>query len=323
MDLRQLRSFVCIIECGSVSRAAELLRISQPSLSIQIRKLEEELGVDLLVRHPRGVTPTDLGLVFCDHARNILRDVDHARDAVRSRASSPVGRISLGLPTSACRGLSVPLLKAMKARYPDISVHIVEGMTGSLDEWIQLGRLDVALLYDHRAYEHIAWSEVITEDLQLQAPRGSRAARRKAIPFRELAGLPLVLPGRPNVLRTLIEQIASRLDVKLTATDCDSLPAIRQLVMTGSLTIMPPFAMAEEIERGEMVAIPITAPIPSWQLSIVVSQRTAHVRASQAVAEVMAGVIADLVKRRVWRARLSIAGAGSAPVATSIAAEGG
>jgi DNA-binding transcriptional LysR family regulator len=305
VDLRQLRSFVSVVECGSVSRAAELLRISQPSLSIQVRGLEDELGVDLLVRHPRGVTPTDIGLVFCDHARNILRDVDHARDAIRSQVSSPVGRVSLGLPTSACRGLSVPLLSAMKQRYPNISVHVVEGMTGTLDEWIQLGRLDVALLYNHRAYEHMAWNEVITEELQLHVPRGSRLARRKSIPFRELAHLPLVLPGRPNVLRALIEQIASRIDIRLTAADCDSLPAIRQLVLAGSPTIMPPFAMAEEIGRGEMVAIPITAPKPTWELSIVVSQRTVHARASRIVAEVMASVITDLVKRRTWRARLS------------------
>src|ERR1700712_1333440 len=75
MDLRQLRYFAQIAESGNVSRAAEVLRIAQPSLSQQMRNLEEELGIELLFRHARGVTPTELGLKFYEHARRILQEV--------------------------------------------------------------------------------------------------------------------------------------------------------------------------------------------------------------------------------------------------------
>ena len=108
MDLRQLRYFTQIAESGNVSRAAEVLRIAQPSLSQQMRNLEDELGVELLFRHARGVTPTELGLKFYEHARRILQEVERAKEVVRSQATSPSGRISVGLPTSACRGLSLP-----------------------------------------------------------------------------------------------------------------------------------------------------------------------------------------------------------------------
>lgn len=304
MDFRQLRYFVQIVESGSLSRASEILRIAQPSLSIHLRSLEQELGVELLVRHPRGVTANEFGMIFADHARKILREVERSREVLRSRAASPVGKISVGLPTTACRGLSLPLVRAIANRFPDISVHIVEAMTGSLDEWIQMGRLDVALLYDHRAFEHVAWTEMMGEDLMLLVPANAPHASRSSIPFSDLASLSLVVPGRPNVLRTVIEQIAARLDTILQTTDCDSLPAIRQFVRAGYATVMPHFAMIEEIERGEMIAIPIIDPCPSWRLSVVVSQRTLNLRASEVVAETLADVIAQLVEGGQWRATL-------------------
>ena len=105
MDVKQMRYFVQIVESGSLSKAASQLHIAQPSLSQQLKGLEDELGVELLVRHPRGVTPTDLGMLFCDHARSILKDIDRAKEIVQTRARNPVGRVSVGLPTSACRGL--------------------------------------------------------------------------------------------------------------------------------------------------------------------------------------------------------------------------
>lgn len=304
MDLRQLRYFVQIVESGSLSRAAEILRIAQPSLSIHIRSLEEEFGVELLLRHPRGVTATESGILLCDHARKILREVERSRDILHSHAVNPVGKVSVGLPTSACRGLSLPLVQAVAERYPGIAIHIVEAMTGSLDEWIQMGRLDVALLYDHRAFEHVAWTEMMGEDLMLQVAPRSAMAERTSVRFADLAGMPLVIPGRPNVLRTLLEQIAARLEMTLTATDCDSLPGIKQLVRSGFATVMPHFAMTEEIERGEIVSVAIEDPVPSWRLSVVLSQRTLNLRASEMVAEVLAVVIAQLVESGAWRARL-------------------
>ena len=307
MDFRQLRYFAQIAESGNVSRAAEVLRIAQPSLSQQMRNLEDELGVPLLFRHARGVTPTELGLKFYEHARRILQEVERAKEVMRSQATSPSGRISVGLPTSACRGLSLPLHRTIAEALPDIGLHIVEAMSGTLDEWIQSGRLDVALLYDHKAFEHVAWTEMMVEDLTFVVSAAHPLAARHEIPFAQVfrQALPVVLPGRPNVLRTVIEQLAARHDVTPVATDCESLPAIAELVHARVFAaIMPHFAFAREIERGEMVAIPIVDPTPSWRLSVVVSQRTLNARGSEAVAEVLAGVIGDLVERSIWRARL-------------------
>jgi LysR family nitrogen assimilation transcriptional regulator len=308
MDLRQLKYFVQIAETGNFSRAAEVLRIAQPSLSQQIKSLEGELGVQLFVRHARGVTATEQGQQLYDHARRILQEIDDAKGILRSQTSDPTGRVSVGLPTSACRGLSLPLFRVMAERLPNITLHLVEAMTGYLDELIQAGRLDVALLYDHKAFEHVAWTEMITEDLMLFVSAKSPMAKRRSISFRKVFDFPVVLPGRPNVLRIVIEQLAARHDIVPNVKDCDSLPAIAKLVCDAQfMAVMPHFAFVDEMARGEMVAIPIVDPIPSWTLSVVVSQRTMHSRASEAVARMMADLIGDMVKQGTWRAKLRAA----------------
>ncbi|QRG06353.1 LysR family transcriptional regulator [Xanthobacter dioxanivorans] len=305
MDIRQLKYFVQIAESGNFSRAAEVLRIAQPSLSQQMKNLEEELGVGLLLRHARGVTLTELGQQLYDHARRILQEVDRVKDVVRSSSLNPSGRVSVGLPTSACRGLGLPLIQALAERQPNISLHVVEAMTGYLDDFLQHGRLDVALLYDHKAFEHVAWTEMMVEELMLFVPPGHPLAEQGSVSFREMFDWPIVLPGAPNVMRTVIEQFAARHDVVPAAMACDSLPTIARLVRSGrALGVMPHFAFMDEMERGEMTAVPILDPTPSWRLSVVVSQRSMNPRGSEAVAKVMADVIAAMVDSGTWRARL-------------------
>src|SRR5258708_10647736 len=305
MDVRQLKYFVQIAESGNFSRAAEVLRIAQPSLSQQIKSLEEELGVKLLVRHAKGVTATEYGHQLYDHARRILQEIDHAKDSVRSQASDPSGRVSVGLPTSACRGLSLPLFRAMADRLPNVTLHLVEAMTGYLDELIQAGRLDVALLYDHKAFEHVAWTEMMTEDLMLFVPRSSPVAKRKSVTFRKLFDFPIVLPGRPNVLRTVIERLAARHDITPAIKDCDSLPAIAKLICNSNyMAIMPHSAFIDEMARGEMVAIPILDPVPSWTLAVVVLQRTMNTRGSEADARGLADLIPELVEQSDCRGKV-------------------
>jgi LysR family nitrogen assimilation transcriptional regulator len=307
MDFRQLRSLVYVADCGSLSRAAEMLRTSQPSLSQQIKHLEAELGVELLHRHARGVTLTELGHAFCAHARTILKDVDRAKEAIIARSESPAGKVSVGLPTSACRGIAPQLIRIVSDKYPNISLHILEGMTGTLDEWVQLGRLDVALLYDRKAFANIEPIEIMLEDLMLMAGTGNPILQRAEIQFSELQALPIVLPSNQHVIRNLIERLAARENIVLNRVmDCDSLPGIIQLVRNGGyMTVMPHFALLEEINRGEVKAVAITNPTPFWRLSTIVSQRTINSRSAQVVAKTLVETIRTLVADGIWRARLN------------------
>ncbi|MCB5204612.1 LysR family transcriptional regulator [Neorhizobium sp. T786] len=305
MDLRQLRYFLQIAEAGSFSRAAELLHVAQPSLSQHIINLEEELGVPLLIRHPRGVTPTDFGHLLSEHARTILRDVERSRHSMLNAGENPSGEVTVGLPTSACRGLSVPLIAAAARQYPSISIHIVEAMTGSLEEWVQAGRIDVALLYDRRAFENLEMNDVMTEELRLIVQAAHPLAAARAVTFREASTLPLVLPATPNVIRSLVDRHAIRSDLELNiALNCDSLAAITELVHAGHATLYPSFPMSREIERGEFVAIPVVDPTPKWDLSVVLSKKTSNVRAASAAAQLVGEVARNLVRCGKWDAQL-------------------
>ncbi len=305
MDLRQLKYFVQIAENNSFSRAAEVLRIAQPSLSQQMKNLEQDLGAELLVRHARGVALTEKGQQLYDHAMRILQEVERARDVVQASTLTPSGRVSVGLPTSAGRGLSLPLIRAVREACPNVTIHLVEAMTSFLDEYLQQGRLDVCLLYNHKPFEHVAWTEMIAEDLMAITTPGHPIAAGDAIPLEQLSAYPLVVPGRPNVLRAVMERSAALKDLEIYAIDCDSLPAIGRMVREeGAVAVMPHFAFSEEIRSGLMTAVAITEPTPSWRLSVVVSQRSMNVRGSEAVARCLAQVIADMVDAGDWRARL-------------------
>lgn len=305
MDFRQLKYFVQIADNNSFSRAAEVLRIAQPSLSQQMKNLEQELGAELLVRHARGVALTEKGQQLYDHAMRIIREVERARDVVRSDTASPHGRVTVGLPTSAARGLSLPLVRAVREAHPRVTIHLIEAMTAVLDEYLQQGRLDVCLLYNHKAFENVAWTEMIAEDLMAIVAPGHPLAARDSVTMAELAAHPLVLPGSPNVLRTVMERSAALCDQHLQGVDCDSLPAIGRMVCEeGAICVMPHFAFSRELERGEMRAVPILDPTPSWRLSVVVSQRSMNIRGAEAVAQILAGVISSMVDAGAWRARL-------------------
>lgn len=305
MDLRQLRYFMQVVEAGSISRAAEALHIVQPSLSLQVKSLEDELGVALLIRHVRGVTPTDQGRILYDHARRILREVERAKEILQLSATSPTGQISIGLPTSACRGLAIHLLLAAREQYPGLSLHVVEAMTGALGLLVDSGKLDVALIYDNKASENVAWTEMMTEDLMLIVHRSSPLAAQGEVEFDVLASAPLALPGRSNVLRNVLERHAARQDIEFKAVvDCDSLPTLIKLARSGSATVLPHFAVSEELTQSELVAVPIVNPTPFWRLSVILSKRTLNVPGAQAVAQLMAETIRSLVKAGTWRARM-------------------
>lgn len=198
----------------------------------------------------------------------------------------------------------MPLYNAVRQKQPNIVLHIVEAVTSHLDDYIHSGGIDVALLYDHKPFERVAWTESIQEDLMLFVAPSSPLAGLPSIRFRELVDIPLIMPGRRNVLRQVMEQAAARHDGRLKVLDCDSFTAITKMVCCGEYAaIMPHFAFMEEISRNMVVAIPIFDPTPAWRLSVVVSPRTLNQRGSAAVAVVMADVISSLIEDGTWRAR--------------------
>jgi len=165
MELRQLRYFVRVVELGSMGRAAQDLGVVTSALSQQISRLEGELSTRLLQRGPAGVRPTDAGLAFLRQAQLALR---HADDAVQAAQQARLsGHVSLGLAPSTSAVLALPLLAAMRERYPSVRVHLVESLSGNLASMLNARQLDLAVLFETASARRWSVSPLLEEKLFL------------------------------------------------------------------------------------------------------------------------------------------------------------
>jgi len=147
MELRQFRYFAAVAEESHITRAAERLGIQQPPLSQQIKALEEELGIQLFRRKPRGVELTDAGKAFYSDARDILERVENALVRAKRTARGEQGRLSVGFTSSAPHNPIVPgLIREFQRAWPGVSLELVEDGTGILAEAVQAERIDVAFV---------------------------------------------------------------------------------------------------------------------------------------------------------------------------------
>ena len=143
MDLRQIRSFAAVIEEGSINRAAERLRCAQPSVSVQMRHLEQELGLTLLDRKARGVSPTPAGERFYTDCLKILGDVETARQRMTDWSREVSGALAAGIIPTISKGALHKVLPAYANEYPNVEIRIAEAYSGTLTEWVLKGELDL------------------------------------------------------------------------------------------------------------------------------------------------------------------------------------
>src|SRR3990167_8797769 len=145
MELRQLRYFLAVLEHKSLGRAALELGIGTSALSQQISKLENELSTRLLSRTTTGVVPTNAGVAFQHHAQLTLRQAENAVQAAQRGRMS--GYVSVGLPPTTASVLALPLISAMREKYPDILLHLVESLSGHIATQLNARQLDLAVLF--------------------------------------------------------------------------------------------------------------------------------------------------------------------------------
>ena len=250
MELRQLRYFVKVVEVGSISRAALDLDLVQSALSQQITRLEGELSTRLLKRTPQGVTPTEAGVAFFREAQLTLR---HAQQAVRSAQRARLtGTVSVGLAPTTAAVLGLPLMHAMRERYPDVRLHMVESLSGHLSDMLNARQLDLAVLFDSpiSASQHLQtarrWSvwPLIEEDIFLIAARSTRPAKSpQSLCMSDLAQEPLILPTGPHGLRSTLDAAFARAQVTPQVTlEIDSLSMLMDAVKAGLGGTLQPWA---------------------------------------------------------------------------------
>jgi len=214
MDLRQLSYYVRIVELGSLTKAATVLRIAQPALGAQIRKLELEFGAQLLTRHSRGVEPTEVGRVLFEHAKVLLAEAENTKNVIHDLKGPPRGHVSLGLPPIV-HSLPISIIKRCTSEYPEVSLTIVEEFSSFLVEWIEDGRLDMACAYVDSIPREMSGERLLREDFLFVGSPKLITDDKETISFVEMARYPLILPGTENSLRRLLRDAAQRHGVSL------------------------------------------------------------------------------------------------------------
>jgi len=235
MDLKQLEYFVHVAEFGSFTRAASFLSIAQPALSRQVRSLEVELRQSLFERNGRGVTLTEAGTRLLAHGRGILQQVERARLDLEDHRGAATGRLVIALPPSVSRTLTSPLVRAFRTRFPKATLSVVEGLSTYVLEWLAIGRVDCAVVYNVAPSAAIDLVPVLDEQLYLVSARGKgNKLIGAAVSLAEVAEHELVIPSLPHSIRMLLETALANEGRKArVAMEVESVPAILDLVQQG------------------------------------------------------------------------------------------
>ncbi|MET1114098.1 MAG: LysR family transcriptional regulator [Comamonas sp.] len=263
MDLKQLRAFLTVAETGSVTRAADLLHLVQPAVSRQIRLLEEDIGTPLFERERHGMALTEAGQALVGYARRALLELDRARMELSGKnAASMSGLVTLGLLPSTVDLLSSPVVAAVAAAYPQIRVRIAVSYAGTLMQWLGSGEVDAALLYGAERTAEIQTTPLIEEALWVIGPPDSGLQPQHPMGLTELAQHKMVLPSAPHGIRTLVDHACALAKVKLQlSAETNALSVQRSLVLGGhGLTILPPIAVAEDLQTGKLCGAPLADP---------------------------------------------------------------
>lgn len=196
MELKHLRAFIVLAEELHFSRAAQRLAVVQPALSMQIKALEQELGVRLLERNRHSVSLTEAGRVFLPEARATLHQAAHAADMARASGRGEIGRVRLGFVSSVLPELLPTLIRSVHERFPRIELQLKDMPGPDQAAALQEGQLDFGLMRLPAAYTGIQTQVVLHESFVLALPVGHPLAARECLLADDLQTLPILVLGR-------------------------------------------------------------------------------------------------------------------------------
>ena len=265
MDLNptHLRTLQEIVKRGGFSRAADALHLSQPAVSLHIRQLEEAVGLPVLERVGKRAFPTRAGEILLDHASRVFQELEAAAEAVQRLRGVVAGRIRLGTGATASIHLLPPLLRRLRARYPELELIVVTGNAPDMARGVVNHELDVAVVTLPVAPRRLAISAVYHDPLLAIAPPGARWRRRRPVTAAELAGHPLMLYEPGGTIRRVIDAWFQSAGVTpRVVMELGNEEAIKKLVGAGlGLSIIPAIATRSEARAGTLIALRLDPPL--------------------------------------------------------------
>src|ERR1700691_5892214 len=276
MELRQIRSFLSIAETLHFGRSAELIHLSQPALSLQIRALEEEVGVRLFERNRRKTTLTAAGAAFRDDAAAALSQLEQATRRAKAAANGKLGLLRIGFVSTAGSEIVPNIVRQFRQLNPAVEFSLRNILTAEQVDMLETGSLDIGFLRvpigGHAALDIVV---VHREPFVLVVPSSHKLANRKRVRLREVAGQDFVMyertyaPGFHDLMFGILRDARSAPHVSQTAAE---IPFLISLVASGmGITIMPASTVKHSV--ASVVACEILDRIPKVEIAIAVSKR--------------------------------------------------
>ncbi|MNX85801.1 HTH-type transcriptional regulator GltR [compost metagenome] len=258
MELRHLHTFLVVAESLSFTRTAETLNYAQSSITAQIQALEAELGVPLFERLGKRVRLSDAGKRMVTYAKRMVQLEEEARVFVPGTAE-PSGVLMIGAPESLCAYRLPAVLSKYRQRYPRVQLIVRPGDCADLRRSVADGTLDLTFFLDQmQTFPSVQVEPLLSERILLVALPEHRLARRQTVEPSDIAGEVVLHTEAGCTYRNLFEQMLSEAGVRPeTVMEFASIEAIKHCTMAGmGVAILPEIAVASEIARGSLVALP-------------------------------------------------------------------
>lgn len=270
MNIRDLEYLVALAEHKHFRRAADACHVSQPTLSGQIRKLEDELGIILLERTSRKVLFTQSGLLLVDQAKTVLREVKLLKEMASNQGKEMTGPLHVGVIPTIGPYLMPHIVPALQNAFPDLELFLYEAQTHQLLEQLETGRLDCAIVASVRETEPFIEVPLFKERMLLAVAENHPWAKEQAIPMSMLKDREMLMLDDGHCLRNQALGYCFTAGAKENSHfQATSLETLRNMVAANAgMTLMPELAVLSEGERGGVKYLPCQ-PEPSRDVILV------------------------------------------------------
>ena len=254
MDLRQLEMFQAVVETGSFTKAGQRLHVSQSAISRQINLLEEELGVQVLMRSNKRVFLTEAGKTLLKHCYRIFRDIEEAVLAVSQNEMVGRGTLRVGGGMSVCSFLLPQILKEYKTLYPNIALTVTTGTSEPTILKIRNNEVDVGVLTLPVESQDLEVTSVFREEMVVVTSQNHPLSKKTEVTPEEIASMPLILFEQGSNTRKIIDQFFGKHDISpQIIMEMENVEIIKPLVDIGlGITIIPYQPIVREVEAGTL-----------------------------------------------------------------------
>jgi LysR family nitrogen assimilation transcriptional regulator len=313
VELRQLHHLAVLASCQSISAAAAQLGIAQPSLSELLIRMEARLGIKLLIRQGRGIQMTEAGLQLALRARTLLADVEAALNDSRAYDQDTKGSVTIGIPPSLGMILSVSLAETVQAELPGVKLHIVEGLSGDLIDWVASGRLDLGCVLGGGVSGSLHQERIASEELFLVTATDNwdgafdtEGFAIDPVAVGDLHRYPMAMPSSRHGARREVEQMLRSAGGRITVNvEIDSLPQIIALVDRASAyAILPHAAVLQYLSSGRL-ALVRTAPRLERSIYTIRDRGRPLSRAAGAVESMIKVIMREAIERHSLQAKMA------------------